>query len=181
MPTTYINFHAPINGVTAQNLMAAIGQKLSSGADSFQILFSTPGGQVASGITLYNFLRALPVPVTMHNMGNVDSIGNSIFAAGGERYCCQHSTFMFHGVGMNVNGNMEEKAAREALNGILADQDRIGSILVERTHITADQAGEFFREARTIDSANALALGIVQEVKDAVIPQGADIVSLVLN
>ena len=181
MPTTYINFHAPINGKTAQNMMAAISQRLTSGTDHFYILFSTPGGEVASGITLYNFLRALPVNVTMHNMGNVDSIGNSIFAAGGERFCCQHSTFMFHGVGLPINGNVEEKAAREVLQGILADQNRIGSILVDRTNITTDQAGEFFREARTIDAASALDLGIVSEVKDAVVPLHSDIISLVLT
>lgn len=181
MPTTYINFHAPINGTTVQNLIAAMSHKMMNGTDDFYIMFSTPGGEVASGITLYNYLMALPVPVTMHNMGNVDSIGNSIFAAGQHRYCCQHSTFMFHGVGLVLNGNIEEKAAREVLNGILADQNRIGSILVSRTNVTADQAGEFFREARTIDSATALGLGIVSEVKDAVIPLNSDVLSLVLT
>lgn len=69
MPTTYINFHALINQHTTQNLMAAIAQKLMAGTDHFYIMLSTPGGEVASGLTLYNFLRALPVQVTMHNIG----------------------------------------------------------------------------------------------------------------
>src|SRR5262245_7966490 len=102
MPTTYLNFHAPINPFTAQNLMTAASQKLAAGTDDFYVLFSTPGGEVQSGIALYNFFRAIPAQITMHNMGNVDSIGNAIFLAGERRYACTHSTFMFHGVGFDV-------------------------------------------------------------------------------
>ena len=88
MPTTYINFHAPITQLTCQNLMTVIAQKLTAGTDQFCMLLSTPGGEVQSGITLYNFLRAIPAPVTMHNVGNVHSIGNAIFLAADERYAC---------------------------------------------------------------------------------------------
>ena len=31
MPTTYLNFHAPINQFTCQNLLTAITQKLAEG------------------------------------------------------------------------------------------------------------------------------------------------------
>ena len=116
MPTTYINFHAPINTVTVQNLMAAISQKLMAGTNEFYFLLSTPGGEVTSGLTLYNFLRAIPAKVTMHNVGNVNSIGNAIFVAAdkGNRFACAHSTFMFHGVGVNIqNMRFEERNTRE--------------------------------------------------------------------
>jgi ATP-dependent protease ClpP protease subunit len=73
MPTTHINFHAPINPHTTQNFMTAISQKLMAGADHFYVLLSTPGDDVQSGLTVYNFLRALPARVTMHNIGNVES------------------------------------------------------------------------------------------------------------
>ena len=63
------------------------------------LLLSSEVGSVMHGINLYNVLRALPVKLVTHNVGNVDSIGNAIFLAGEERYACQHSTFMFHGVG----------------------------------------------------------------------------------
>lgn len=49
--------------------MAAISHKLMTGTTEFYFLMSTPGGQVMSGLTLYNFLRALPVPLRMHNIG----------------------------------------------------------------------------------------------------------------
>ena len=43
MPTTYINFHAPVNPHTTQNLMTVIAQKLATGTDHFYIMLSTPG------------------------------------------------------------------------------------------------------------------------------------------
>src|SRR5258708_37792103 len=103
-----------------------------------------------SGLTLYNFLRALPVPFTMHNVGNVDSIGNAIFLAANTRYACAHSTFMFHGVGVQIqNLTLEEKRARESLDSLLADQVRIADIIVQRTNITRRSSRQLCREART--------------------------------
>jgi ATP-dependent protease ClpP protease subunit len=183
MPTTYINFHATINMATVQNVIAAVSQKLMSGTNEFYFLLSTPGGQVMSGLTLYNFLRGIPATVKMHNVGNVDSIGNAIFVAADlpNRFACAHSTFMFHGVGVDIqNARFEEKNAREVVHSILADQKRIADILVARTNLSANQARKLFREARTKDATNAVAIGMAANIVDVQIPAGADIVSLVL-
>ena len=182
MPITYINFHALINQNTTQNLMAAIAQKLMAGTDHFYIMLSTPGGEVASGLTLYNFLRAIPAQVTMHNVGNVDSIGNAIFLAANDRHACSHSTFMFHGVGFDIkNMRVEEKNARELLHSILADQNRIADIIVERTNIQRNRSRQLFREAKTKNAADALAGGIIGTITDVAIPAGADVLSFVFN
>ena len=69
------------------------------------------------GMNLYNVLRALPIKLTVHNVGNVDSIGNAVFLAGSPRYACPHSTFMFHGVGFDISqgARLEEKLLTERL------------------------------------------------------------------
>jgi ATP-dependent Clp protease, protease subunit len=171
MPTTFVNFHAPISVHTAQNFMTGLAQKITAGTDHFYILLSTPGGEVQSGITMYNFLRSLPARISMHNTGNVDSVGNAIFLAADERFSCAHSTFMFHGVGIGVqNTLLEEKRAREILHAILADQIRIADIIVQRTAINQRSSRQLFREARTKDAAQALAAGIIQRIVDPVIP-----------
>ena len=178
MPTTYINFHAPINLHTTQILMGHISLKLTAKFDDFYIMFSTPGGEVSSGITLYNFLRDIPATVTMHNTGNVDSSGNVAFLAADTRYACSNSTFMYHGVYWNV-GNMRlvEQNTRQYLRMILADQARMGDIVVNRTAIKSGRIKKFFREAATIDAKQALVMGIIHEIADANIPNGADLIS----
>ena len=182
MPSTFVNFHAAITVHTAQNFMTALAQKVMTGTDHFYVLLSTPGGEVQSGITIYNFLRALPVRLTMHNTGNVDSVGNAIFLAANERLSCAHSTFMFHGVGLPVtNAMIEEKRSREILHSILADQVRIADIIVERTNINTRRARQLFREAKTKDADQALAAGIIQRVADPQIHAGSDVISFVFN
>jgi ATP-dependent protease ClpP protease subunit len=111
----YVSFSAEINPNTTQSLIALLSQQINLGVQEIYLLLSTQGGDVMSGINLYNVLRSLPAKLTTHNVGNVDSIGNAIFLAGHERYASRHSTFMFHGVGFNVPTPtlFEEKSLRE--------------------------------------------------------------------
>src|SRR5438445_5310379 len=177
----YVSFSAEVIPATTEALIGIAAQCASSGVRRVYLMLSTPGGSVMHWINLYNVLRAMPFELITHNVGNVDSIGNAIFLAGEKRYASPHSTFMFHGVGFDVNQplRMEEKLLRERLDAILSDQKRIGSIIVERTQITEDQLEGLFREAQTKDAAYAASSGIVHEVKDVQIPQGSTVISLV--
>ena len=134
-------------------------------------------------MNLYNVMRAMPFHLTTHNVGNVDSIGNAVFLAGEKRYACAHSTFMFHGVGIDLPAQMrlEEKILQEKLDAILADQKRIGSVIEERTRIEKDAVADLFREAKTKDAAFAVGCGIIDEIRDVKIPPGAPIYSLVFQ
>lgn len=177
----YVVFHAGIDGNTSQQLISTCTQLVNNGYEELYILISTPGGNVMSGMTIYNVLRGLPCKIIMHNVGNIDSIGNAIFLAGEERYASKHSTFMFHGVGIPVNAVLEEKGVRETLDAVLSNQKRIGDIVRERTRINEDEVRELFREARTKDADPALSAGIIMEIAEVSVPKGAPIVSLVLD
>lgn len=181
--TVYVIFSAEIIPSTAEALIAAMAQCANQGVQEVNLILSTPGGSVMNGLNLYNVLRGMPFRLTTHNAGNVDSIGNAIFLAGETRYAAPHSTFMFHGVGFNIEGaaRFEEKLLRERLDSILADQKRIGSIIQERTQLTAEQVEALFREAQTKDAAYAASTGIVHEIRDVDIPAGSTIISLVFQ
>lgn len=131
VPTTYVSFVAPITHQSTQVLLAACADLVRQQVRSVYLLFSTQGGQVAEGITIYAVLRALPFALTTHNVGSVNSIGNVVYLAGARRYASPASTFMFHGVGFAVVAGMqlEEKFLRERLDSIVADQSRLGVLL----------------------------------------------------
>jgi ATP-dependent Clp protease, protease subunit len=177
----YVSFSAEIMATTTEALIALLSKHVNDGVKEVYLMLSTPGGTVMNGMNLYNVLRALPVKLITHNMGNVDSIGNAVFLAGQERYACRHSTFMFHGVGVDLPSGtrLEEKFLRERLNGVMADQKRIGSIIGERTNLKGRQIMNLFKEARTKDADYARRVGIVHDILDATIPVGAPIFSLV--
>ena len=47
--------------------------------DIIQINIASPGGSVAVGMILHNYLKSLPCKLVMHNVGSVDSIATIIF------------------------------------------------------------------------------------------------------
>ena len=115
--TAYISFSAEISVTTTEQIIATSTNLVIQGFNRLYFLFSTPGGNVMNGMNLYNVLRGLPAELVFHNVGNVDSIGNAIFVAGDDRYACAHSSFMFHGVGVDVQAGLrlEQKILRKCL------------------------------------------------------------------
>src|SRR5262245_2188811 len=178
-----VSFSAEIIPATTEALIALFSNLVNQRVKTVYLTLSTPGGSVMHGMTLYNFLRGLPLELITHNVGNVDSIGNAVFLAGAKRYACPHSTFMFHGVGFDIPGPMrlEEKSLQERLDAILADQKRIGSIIEERTHIEKALIADLFREAKTKDATYAVSCGIIDEIRDFKLPPGVPIQSLVFK
>lgn len=176
----YVSFSAEINQKTIEPLLAVCADQTNKGVDTLYLMLSTPGGNVMNGLNLYNVLRSFPFHLITHNVGNVDSIGNAVFLAGKERYACQHSTFMFHGIGFNAQPGQrfEEKHLRERLNGITQDQNRIGAIIGEHTNLNQDQINELFLEAKTKDANYALSSGIIHEIRDVNIPAGKKVLQL---
>lgn len=144
-----------------------------------------------NGLNLYNVLRGFPIELITHNVGNVDSIGNTVFMAGSKRYACQHSTFMFHGVATHIQATlstnagplamMGEKELRERLDGIRADQKRIGSVIKDRTNLDEAAIDTLFLEAQTKDANWAFACGIVHEIRDVKVPSGVPVIPLVFQ
>ena len=106
-----------------------------------------------------------------------------MFLAGSPRYASANSTFMFHGVGFDVTTQMrfEEKNLRERLDAILADQKKIASIISQRTSLGQSDIEELFRQAVTRDPDYALSKGIVDEIREANIPEGAPFHQLVFK
>lgn len=182
-PVVYVSFSAEINPNTTESLIAVLSNCANQGTKEVYLMISTPGGTVMNGMNLYNVLRAMPFKLVTHNVGNVDSIGNAVFLAGEERFACPHSTFMFHGVGRNLpqGYRLEEKNVREALDSILADQKRIGSIIKDRTKLSDVQIADLFTEAQTKDATFAASCGIVHQIKDVQIPPGTTVISLVFQ
>ena len=179
----YVSFTAEIVPATIEALLALATDLVNKGVQELYLLLSTPGGSVMPGIAAYNILKGLPLKLIVHNVGSVDSIGNVLFLAGRERYCCKRATFMFHGVGFDVveRSRFEEKHLRERLDSVMADQKKIGAIIADRTSIGAEEVDQLFHEAVTRDPDYAKANGIVHDIREVEVPPGAPVHQLVFK
>jgi ATP-dependent protease ClpP protease subunit len=182
-PLVYITVSAEINQVVTENLIATMTSCASSEVQTVYVLLSTPGGKVMNGLNLYNVLLGVPFDLVMHNVGCVNSIGNTIFLAGKKRYANPMATFMFHGVGFNVQQNQrfEEKQLLENLTRIRSEQKTIGQIISKHTSLSEKEIARFFREAQTKDAQFALDKGIIHEIKQAQITPGCPTISLIAS
>jgi ATP-dependent Clp protease protease subunit len=115
-------------------------------------------------------------------VGTVDSIGNVVFLAGDDRYAAQTSSFMFHGVGFDVqNTRFEKKTLTERLDSLQNDQSLISDIIIQRTNINAQEAEALFLQAAFIRADDAKARGIINDIRDVQVPQGAPFIQLVFQ
>lgn len=178
--TVYVNFFDAIIDVKVKAIMAAVSEIINQQKpDVIYCLFSSPGGQIEAGITLYNFLRSLPIEIVMHNTGSIDSIANVIFLSANTRYASVHSSFLFHGVIWNfaANTSTNRNQLAETLSGLDASETKIRGIITERTKLTPEEVRTLFTQGECKDPSFALSKGIVNEIKNPAIPKDVPILS----
>ena len=182
--TIYINYFDSIDAGRVKAIMGIVAEILVREKPScLYFLFASNGGSVDAGITLYNFLKALPIKVIMYNIGTIDSIANVIFVAGSERYAAPHATFLFHGVtwGFSAETNLSLPQINEIRDRIHKNHATIAGIICSNTSMTEKEIEKLFNEGETKDVSFALEKGIIHEVKAAQIPQDALFISININ
>lgn len=180
-PIVYVSYYDAINEPKAKAFMQAAAQIIAqANPGQLYFLFSSTGGSIDAGVALYNYLRALSMPIVMHNIGSIDSIANVVFLAADERYASPHSTFLFHGVqwGFGPGAQLTWSQLQEVESRFKNDESKIVSIISQRTTITPDELKELFHQGETKDLAFAEQKGIIKAVREAKVPQGAPLFSL---
>jgi ATP-dependent Clp protease protease subunit len=182
--TIYINFYDAITAQKVKAFMAVCTEAIQKfKPDTIYLCLSSPGGEVAAGITLYNFLRALPAKVVTHNIGAVDSICTVVFLAGEERFATPSASFLFHGVRTNFNqgASVTIYQLREIVSGLDEDHNKIVHVITSRTKLTEEEVRQLFSQGESKNSAFAESKGIVNAVSDLVIPGNQKLISLNMN
>ena len=184
LKTFYINYSDIIDMPRVKAIMAITSQIIEKEKpDCLYFLFSSHGGDVDSGVSLYNYLLSLPVKIIMHNIGSIDSIANVIFVAGKERYANPHSVFLFHGVVMNFNGQaaFSLPQLKEMTDRINKNHETIAGILCEKTKVKQNEVKKLFSQGETKNTQFALKKGIINKVKIAKIPKNAPFITININ
>lgn len=124
------------------------------------IYINSSGGEVNSGLAIYDLIQSSKAPINMYCIGMAASMGALIFAGGkkGHRFIFPHSKVMIHeplipnGVGGSASSIKSTADSilqtRELLNGILAKHtgktlEEINKATDHDNFMTADEAIEF--------------------------------------
>ena len=174
-----IKFFAPVIDVTINALMNAVDQKMKQGITQFILLISSPGGSVIHGLSAYNYLKGLPVTITTHNLGSVDSIGVILFCSGSKRLSVPQARFLLHGVSASFqNERLEEKQLEERLKGLKIDIENIAKVIAANTGRTVQDVTDAILERTTLNPEEAKAWGLVDEIKIELFEAGSEVISI---
>ncbi len=179
----YVKFFAPVTQQSVVALMHAVGAKLREGHTEMGLLISTPGGDVTSGLTAYNYLRGIPLKVTTHNFGSADSIGAVIFCAGSRRFSVPHARFLIHGVAMSFNQSvvLEEQQLEERLKSLRIDMGNVAQVIADTVGKTRDQVMADMLARNTLYPDQAIEYGLIHEIRSELFPPGSDVSSVEMS
>jgi ATP-dependent Clp protease protease subunit len=176
-----IKFFAPVVEQSANALMSVIDDAVNKGTKEIILLISTPGGTVFHGLSIYNYLKGLPIEkLTTHNFGSVDSIGVVIYCAGQERYSSPQARFLIHGVSANIEQktSLEEPQLEERLKGLRIDIENIAKVISANTGKKTEEVTKAMLERTTLNPEQAKEWGLVHQIRSELFPVGSQVMSI---
>jgi len=142
---------------------------------------SSGGGLVDEGLSLYGFVRSLPVGITIHNIGHIDSIALAVYLAGARRLANPDATFLIHDFyfPQPVPVSNRHQAADIGV-GLTGARSKMVDILKASTKMTEEQFQSLkFLEEGSIQTAEAAKqCGITHEIQQAVVPAGTELFNI---
>ena len=139
---------------------------------------SSAGGMVDEGMSLYGFIRALPVDITIHNIGQIDSIALAVYLAGARRLANPDATFLLHDFYFPQPLPVSNRhQAADISVGLTSARRKMVDILRSSTKMTDQQfeSLKFLEEASVQTSVIAKQVGITHDIQQALVPAGAEL------
>ena len=97
------------------------------------IFINSPGGEVNSGLALYDVIKALSCPIRTVCLGTAASMASLLFAAGDQRDILPHGKVMIHDPLISGGVGGSALAVETVSKNLLETRRVLGSILAECT------------------------------------------------
>lgn len=172
-------FFGEVDAQSSGRLLDAVEQRYREGVRRFTLLLSTVGGSVVHGMSAYHFLRGLPIEVTTHNFGSVDSVGAVLYCAGKRRLAVPHARFVLHAPFFEFDEEvLSERQLGERLAKLQVDARNMAAVLADETGKTPEEALGALRARTVLGVQAAQDWGLVHETRRELVPEGAELVAL---
>lgn len=135
--------------------------------ESLVVLFSSEGGSTVQGLSLYNFLKSLPLPIQFHAMGSINSMAVPVFCGAHKRTCATLTRFSFHTYDWGFEGRQTYDRILEASQRLKDDIDLSRKIVGDNSRIPPDRLAALYRpaaEPTILNAQEAKQFGLVEEI-----------------
>ncbi len=134
---------------------------------------NSPGGLVSAGLAIYDTMQFIRPAISTMCVGQAASMGAVLLAggAGGKRFCLPHSRMLIH----QPLGGFQGQASDIDIHAkeILRTRERLNAILAMHTGQSIERIADDTDRDRFMNSEEAVAYGLVDEVLEARGPGGA--------
>lgn len=156
---------SPINDDVANVVIAQLLFLQAENPDrDINIYINSPGGNVYSGLAIYDTMQYLTAPVATICMGMAASMGAFLLAAGtpGKRSALPNSRIMIHQPSGGSQGTASdiEIQARE----VLFARERLNELLAQHTGQTVERISEDVDRDRYMSPAEAVDYGLIDRL-----------------
>jgi ATP-dependent Clp protease protease subunit len=157
----------PINDQVANVIVAQLLFLSSEDSEApIQMYINSPGGQVYSGLAIYDTMQMIPNPISTLAVGMTASFGTLLLTAGskGHRYALPNATIHMHQPLGGAQGQASdiEIQAKE----ILRLKDQLNDILARHTGQTVDAIERDTNRDYYLDAKAAVDYGLVDQVME---------------
>jgi ATP-dependent Clp protease protease subunit len=155
----------PINDQVANLIVAQLLYLANEDPErDIQFYINSPGGQITSGLAIYDTMQLISAPVTTTAVGMAASMSTILLTGGttGRRYALPNATIHLHQPLGGVQGQATdiEIEAKE----ILRMRELLNSILKTHTGLTDEQIREYTDRNFYMTAEQAVELGIIDKV-----------------
>ena len=128
------------------------------------LFINSPGGEVQSGLALYDVMRAISCPVHTVCIGTAASMAALLFVAGDRRDMLPHSRVMIHDplIGGGLGGSALSVKARA--DDLMRIRDITAAVIAEHTGMTLDQVFQLTAQDTYFEAEAAVEAGLADRV-----------------
>jgi ATP-dependent Clp protease protease subunit len=154
-----------VNSVTASLITAQLLFLEAEDPDKdIQLYINSPGGEVTSGLMIYDTMQYIKADVQTICMGMAASMGAFLLAAGapGKRFALPNAEIMIHQPSGGAQGQATD--IRIAAEHIIKMKERLNRILSERTKQPLDKIAAETERDNWMTAQDAISYGLIDHI-----------------
>lgn len=156
-----------INAELANNIMTQLMYLAKESDEEINIFINSNGGEVTSGLLIYDLIREIKTPVNMYCTGMAASMAAVLLAGGqkGRRFILPHSKTMIHEplIAGGVGGSAS--SIKTISTSILETKDIISGIWAKHTGKTIEEINEATAFDNYMNAEESVKFGLCDAIK----------------
>lgn len=138
----------------------------SESTDEITFFINSPGGDVVSGLAIYDYINIMKKPVNTVCTGTAASMGAILFLAGQKRSMLPHTRLMIHDPSFS-GGNFAGKKSHEIqrnLDKLNESRETLAKIIAGKTGKSLDEIYAVTADDTYYNAEEAISFGLATEI-----------------